>query len=136
MVNLLFHITQTEKFHGLRLQGMLCKNVCAFKASIITCFLQEVMLRRLKREVMEQLPPKRRQVVRLPAPDNAHWPKDFQRHSTGRFQCWSSSAGPLFVDKMLSSPETFLCVWGRCTRHGADAREAAGQGIRESSLFV
>lgn len=26
------------------------------------------MLRRLKREVMAQLPPKRRQVVRLPAP--------------------------------------------------------------------
>ena len=28
--------------------------------------LQEVMLRRLKKDVMAQLPPKRRQVVRLP----------------------------------------------------------------------
>lgn len=28
--------------------------------------MQEVMLRRLKKDVMSQLPPKRRQVVRLP----------------------------------------------------------------------
>lgn len=35
---------------------------------------QEVMLRRLKVEVMAQLPPKRRQVVRLPAPKQADWP--------------------------------------------------------------
>lgn len=32
------------------------------------------MLRRLKVEVMAQLPPKRRQVVRLPAPKQADWP--------------------------------------------------------------
>ena len=36
---------------------------------------QEVMLRRLKREVMAQLPPKRRQVVRLPPPAPADWPR-------------------------------------------------------------
>ncbi|KAK9844937.1 hypothetical protein WJX74_008894 [Apatococcus lobatus] len=35
---------------------------------------QEVMLRRLKVEVMAQLPPKRRQVVRLPPPKQADWP--------------------------------------------------------------
>ncbi len=42
------------------------------------------MLRRLKREVMGQLPPKRRQVVRLPAPDASHWPKGFRPSSEGR----------------------------------------------------
>lgn len=36
--------------------------------------VQEVMLRRLKREVMAQLPAKRRQVVRLPRPRPADWP--------------------------------------------------------------
>ena len=46
--------------------------------------LQEVMLRRLKREVMGQLPPKRRQVVLLPAPDNSHWPKDFRQSFEGK----------------------------------------------------
>ena len=35
---------------------------------------QEVMLRRLKAEVLAQLPPKRRQVVRLPAPAPGDWP--------------------------------------------------------------
>ena len=42
------------------------------------------MLRRLKREVMGQLPPKRRQVVRLPAPDASHWPKGFRPSSEGK----------------------------------------------------
>ena len=32
------------------------------------------MLRRLKRDVMAELPPKRRQVVRLPHPKPADWP--------------------------------------------------------------
>ena len=41
---------------------------------------QEVMLRRLKADVMAQLPPKRRQVVRLPPPDASHWPQ----HADGR----------------------------------------------------
>lgn len=36
--------------------------------SIHTAALQEVMLRRLKADVAAQLPPKRRQVVRLPHP--------------------------------------------------------------------
>lgn len=35
---------------------------------------QEVMLRRLKRDVMAELPPKRRQVVRLPRPRPSDWP--------------------------------------------------------------
>ncbi|KAK9866369.1 hypothetical protein WJX84_005962 [Apatococcus fuscideae] len=35
---------------------------------------QEVMVRRLKVEVMAQLPPKRRQVVRLPPPKPSDWP--------------------------------------------------------------
>ena len=34
---------------------------------------QEVMLRRLKRDVLAQLPRKRRQVVRLPRPNAADW---------------------------------------------------------------
>lgn len=38
------------------------------------CVVQEVMLRRLKREVMSQLPAKRRQVVRLPRPRPSDWP--------------------------------------------------------------
>ncbi|GFH25557.1 helicase ATP-binding domain-containing protein, partial [Haematococcus lacustris] len=33
-----------------------------------------VMVRRLKREVLGQLPPKRRQVVRLPHPPRDRWP--------------------------------------------------------------
>jgi len=41
------------------------------------------MLRRLKREVMGQLPPKRRQVVRLPPPEQKHWPKDYQQRPEG-----------------------------------------------------
>lgn len=32
------------------------------------------MLRRLKRDVMAELPPKRRQVVRLPRPKPSDWP--------------------------------------------------------------
>ena len=36
--------------------------------------VQEIMLRRLKRDVMAELPPKRRQVVRLPCPKPADWP--------------------------------------------------------------
>ncbi|KAL0027354.1 hypothetical protein WJX79_003195 [Trebouxia sp. C0005] len=35
---------------------------------------EELMLRRLKRDVMAELPPKRRQVVRLPRPKPADWP--------------------------------------------------------------
>ena len=42
--------------------------------SIAGLVLQEVMLRRLKRDVMAELPPKRRQVVRLPRPKPADWP--------------------------------------------------------------
>ncbi len=52
------------------------------------------MVRRLKREVMGQLPPKRRQVVRLPAPDNSHWPKGFQQHSGGECAVVMTSAAP------------------------------------------
>jgi hypothetical protein len=36
---------------------------------------QEVMVRRLKREVLAELPPKRRQVVRLPRPPAEQWPR-------------------------------------------------------------
>ena len=46
---------------------MLCKQI--YKVC-----MQEVMLRRLKRDVMAELPPKRRQVVRLPCPKPADWP--------------------------------------------------------------
>ena len=35
---------------------------------------QEVMIRRLKKDVLDQLPPKRRQVVRLPKPPAKDWP--------------------------------------------------------------
>lgn len=35
--------------------------------------VQEVMLRRLKSEVMAQLPAKRRQIIRLPAPAAGDW---------------------------------------------------------------
>ncbi|KAL4428086.1 hypothetical protein ABPG75_002175 [Micractinium tetrahymenae] len=35
----------------------------------------EVMLRRLKKDVLSQLPPKRRQVIRLPKPPPSEWPK-------------------------------------------------------------
>ncbi|GAX84585.1 hypothetical protein CEUSTIGMA_g12006.t1 [Chlamydomonas eustigma] len=35
---------------------------------------REVMIRRLKRDVMAELPPKRRQVIRLPKPAPANWP--------------------------------------------------------------
>lgn len=35
----------------------------------------EVMLRRLKQDVLSQLPPKRRQVIRLPKPAASEWPK-------------------------------------------------------------
>ena len=38
-------------------------------------WLQVIMIRRLKSEVMAQLPPKRRQVVRLPKPRPQDWPK-------------------------------------------------------------
>ncbi len=44
------------------------------KKRLFMCVGQEVMLRRLKVEVMAQLPPKRRQVVRLPAPKPSDWP--------------------------------------------------------------
>lgn len=53
------------------------------------CELQEVMLRRLKREVMGQLPPKRRQVVRLPPPEAKHWPKEFRQPFEGVSSCSS-----------------------------------------------
>lgn len=43
--------------------------------------LQEVMLRRLKREVMSQLPAKRRQVVRLPRPRPSDWPTTGAYHT-------------------------------------------------------
>jgi hypothetical protein len=36
---------------------------------------QEIMLRRLKRDVLDQLPAKRRQVIRLPKPPPKDWPK-------------------------------------------------------------
>jgi hypothetical protein len=36
---------------------------------------QEVMVRRLKRDVLAQLPPKRRQVIRLPKPPPEEWPR-------------------------------------------------------------
>ncbi|PRW44334.1 DNA annealing helicase and endonuclease ZRANB3 [Chlorella sorokiniana] len=35
----------------------------------------EIMLRRLKRDVLSQLPPKRRQIIRLPKPAASEWPK-------------------------------------------------------------
>lgn len=37
------------------------------------------MVRRLKQDVMRELPPKRRQVIRLPAPRDCDWPK----HASG-----------------------------------------------------
>ena len=42
-----------------------------------------VMLRRLKREVMGQLPPKRRQVVRLPQPAREDWPPGHHQKKEG-----------------------------------------------------
>lgn len=41
------------------------------------------MLRRLKREVMAQLPRKRRQVVRLPCPTAADWAAAGGMHTSG-----------------------------------------------------
>jgi hypothetical protein len=37
--------------------------------------VREVMVRRLKRDVLAQLPPKRRQVIRLPQPPASRWPQ-------------------------------------------------------------
>ena len=59
------------------------------------------MLRRLKREVMGQLPSKRRQVVRLPAPESKDWPKGFRQGSEGA----------------LHTSKTFLSVIDRCFPH-------------------
>jgi hypothetical protein len=55
---------------------------------------QEVMLRRLKREVMAQLPPKRRQVVRLPPPLKQHWPPDSRPQTASGLD-----EKPLFIAK-------------------------------------
>ena len=49
--------------------------------------LQVIMIRRLKAEVMAQLPPKRRQVVRLPKPRPQDWPK-LGAHSVPRPRLW------------------------------------------------
>eukprot|EP00803_Ostreobium_quekettii_P008937 evm.model.scf_153.2 EVM.evm.TU.scf_153.2 scf_153:8261-20215(-) len=38
--------------------------------------MREVMIRRLKRDILSQLPPKRRQVVRLPRPPADRWPNE------------------------------------------------------------
>jgi hypothetical protein len=48
------------------------------------------MLRRLKRDVMSQLPAKRRQVVRLPRPRASDWPPAGGHKSDGKD--WSVSA--------------------------------------------
>lgn len=37
---------------------------------------EEVMVRRLKRDVLDQLPPKRRQIIRLQKPKASEWPKE------------------------------------------------------------
>lgn len=67
--------------HGCHLRTRAQVVLCAFSFRVDTTFdsrpaasLQEVMLRRLKREVMAQLPAKRRQVVRLPRPKPSEWP--------------------------------------------------------------
>ncbi len=39
--------------------------------------VREVMVRRLKSQVLAQLPPKRRQVVRLPKPPPDRWPGEW-----------------------------------------------------------
>lgn len=55
------------------------------------------MLRRLKREVMSQLPAKRRQVVRLPRPRASDWPPagghacDGCRHRLLKYKLMSES---------------------------------------------
>ena len=41
---------------------------------------QEVMIRRLKIEVLDQLPAKRRQVISLPRPSSTDWPKERPDH--------------------------------------------------------
>ncbi len=44
---------------------------------------QEVMIRRLKKDVLGELPPKRRQVIRLPRPAADRWPVAVKAASTG-----------------------------------------------------
>ena len=59
--------------------GFICKRWnCSGLSRAIELHLllrQEVMLRRLKCDVLSQLPPKRRQVIRLPKPPPRDWPR-------------------------------------------------------------
>ena len=57
---------------------------------------------------MGQLPPKRRQVVRLPAPDSSHWPKGFRQHSGG--ECAATRLLPLLHASRKQDRHTALCV--------------------------
>ena len=84
------------------------------------CQLQEVMLRRLKREVMGQLPPKRRQVVRLPLPEAKHWPKEFRRPSDGgssRSSIWYPSAQAAKEATLLNDHLALLQAKGNWSCH-------------------
>ncbi|KAK9843831.1 hypothetical protein WJX81_008228 [Elliptochloris bilobata] len=67
----------------------------AHAAELHALLKQEVMLRRLKSEVMAQLPPKRRQVVRLPPPAHAEWPRAAGDEEGGGPA--SKDAGPKFI---------------------------------------
>ncbi len=64
---------------------------------------QEVMLRRLKREVMAQLPPKRRQVVRLPPPAGT-------RTATGLIHHHTSKVHRCHFEGLLSYTESSRCT--------------------------
>lgn len=72
------------------------------------------MVRRLKREVAEQLPAKRRQVVRLPKPRLQDWPPDAKRPRPG-----ADPAGP------ASSHPACLLLWEDMCRRPA-ARDGPG----------
>ena len=75
------------------------------------------MLRRLKRDVMAELPPKRRQVVRLPRPKSADWPN--QEVPEG--QCFSGFPTKQLLDSQARSavPGTvsyrYCWPWGYLT---------------------
>jgi len=103
------------------------------------------MLRRLKAEVLAQLPPKRRQVVRLPAPAPGDWPpsgrdgeEEGEEEGTAGDDASSASSeeGPPAGRRMrLANPEGGLSGAGECSPTGrargggrARAQAAAARG--------
>ncbi|DBA70641.1 TPA: hypothetical protein ACH3X2_012024 [Trebouxia sp. C0005] len=114
---------------------------------------EELMLRRLKRDVMAELPPKRRQVVRLPRPKPADWPsqevpedaedsgseaEQDERQSSSRLRGSEamSKSHQTGLAKLPNGLEWLINALGAARRGSKGRVESQGEGAEPAPKFL